>query len=283
MITNCELPLCMINESNQLNDFDLVLFHLLTSNATYRQWAYDQRRVHPDRIMILDNSAYEFFIKGETLNIDAYIEYIYDLQPDYFILPDVLQDREKTMNSVNEFLIKYSFDQVEFKYAIPKAMGVIQGDSDEELIKCMSDYKQLGIDNICIPFHLPMFKDHEYHDDVTIRFQDWYENHDSNFAMSFDMDYAIGRVQFVQKYRKELSNFNYVHFLGSHCPFEKIYYADYNSMDTGYPVKLGIEGIELFHEQVKPNIIIDDFFEKKLSEETKNMIRKNILTFKKLK
>ena len=81
MRTNCELPLCMLDENNELNDLDFVLFHLIKTNPTYRQWVYDQRRLHPERTMILDNSAYEFFVKGETLDLDEYVELVNDLQP----------------------------------------------------------------------------------------------------------------------------------------------------------------------------------------------------------
>ena len=158
MITNCELPLCLMNEVNELNQFDLVLFHLVRDNASYREWAYEQRRLHPERTMILDNSAYEFFVKGETLNLDEYAYFVRDLQPDYFILPDVLQDRKKTIAGITEFLEKYPMDDLEVKTTIPQPMAVLQGNTDRELTQCMFDYVKLGLKNICIPFHIECFK-----------------------------------------------------------------------------------------------------------------------------
>jgi serine/threonine protein phosphatase PrpC len=41
------------------------LTNMLRDNEIYREYYYKMRRVHPERLMILDNSAYEFFIKGE--------------------------------------------------------------------------------------------------------------------------------------------------------------------------------------------------------------------------
>ena len=53
--------------------------------------------------MILDNSAYEFFVKGQSLDLDKYKEAIIELNPDYYILPDTLMNREKTIMDVLEF------------------------------------------------------------------------------------------------------------------------------------------------------------------------------------
>lgn len=277
MKTNCELPLCLLQEANKLNQFDLVLFHLLKSNSTYHEWAYNQRRLHPERLMILDNSAYEFFVKGETLDLDEYAYFVEDLQPDYFILPDVLQDREKTIKGINEFLEKYPMNDIEVKTTVPQPMAVIQGNTDKELTQCLFDYLHMGLKNICVPFHIQHFRDCKKSEMIRQDFERMY-----NGKTNEDIEYAMGRVQFVKTHYALIDLFDYVHFLGSHCPFEKIYYGEYNSMDTGYPVKLGIEGVELWKEDHKPNIIIDDFLEKDLDKNTKTLIRKNVRKFRDL-
>ena len=51
-------------------------------------------------------------------------------------------------------------------------------------------------------------------------------------------------------------------------------------MDTGYPVKCAILGVELGKDFEKPNIIIDDFLDKDLDDQTKLLIESNVLTFK---
>ena len=33
---NCELPKCMLEDNNELNEYDFVLFHLYIKDAEYR-------------------------------------------------------------------------------------------------------------------------------------------------------------------------------------------------------------------------------------------------------
>ena len=51
-------------------------------------------------------------------------------------------------------------------------------------------------------------------------------------------------------------------------------------MDTGYPVKCAIEGYELFKEPYKPNIIIDEFLNKELRFDCKQLICNNVTKFR---
>ena len=102
--TNSELPITLLNKYNEkLNDFDFVLFHLYISEPEYKQYFDDLRKRHPERRMIFDNSAYEFFVKGEKLDLDKYEKMIIELNPDYYILPDTLMDKEKTMMDIIKF------------------------------------------------------------------------------------------------------------------------------------------------------------------------------------
>ena len=156
-------------------------------------------------------------------------------------------------------------------------MAVLQGNTDRELTQCMFDYVKLGLKNICIPFHIECFKNGKKTANIRHEFEKVYGSN-----IGDDIEYAMGRVQFVAHHGAMLEIFNYVHFLGSHCPYEKRFYKQYNSMDTGYPVKLGIEGVELWKETHKPNIIIDDFLEADLDESTKDLIRSNVIKFRDL-
>ena len=74
------------------------------------------------------------------------------------------------------------------------------------------------------------------------------------------------------------------HLLGSHDPRELRAHKDIKqiqSFDSGYPVKLGVMGVKFGDEKEKPNIIIDDFCNKSLDEDIKNLIVNNIITMKK--
>lgn len=273
MITNCELPLTMLNHNLELNDYDFVLFHLLRDNEIYREYYYKMRRVHPERLMILDNSAYEFYVKGENLDLKEFQYYINDLQPDYYILPDKLMDYDSTIEMVNDFINNY---EIESKNIFnPKPLAVAQGKTSEELTDCLIRYKILGIDYVGIPFHLSFYKTYHIHDDISFEFMTTYEE------CNEDLLYAMGRVSWIRDHENVLRMFeDKVHILGSHCPLEKLFYKDLYSMDTGYPVKLGITECNMFEEKSKPNIIIDEFLDNKFSENQVNTIINNIRKFK---
>ena len=87
---NSELPMCMLDKNNTYNEYDFVLFHLYVSNTEYRNYYLNQRGTNPSRLMILDNSAYEFYVKGEQLDLQEFFEAICELKPDMYILPDGL-------------------------------------------------------------------------------------------------------------------------------------------------------------------------------------------------
>lgn len=284
MITNCELPNCMLDRNIVLNDYDFVLYHLYLNNPTYKDYYTRLRKEHPERMMILDNSAYEFFVNGQILDMDAFVECIKELKPEYYILPDVLGDYHATIEGVSEFVKKYSniFNRI---YTNPvnsghsiQPLAVIQGNSYEELSQCLEYYFNLGIGYVGIPFHLPFYKELMIPDDI----KNVFKKHYPDTYNSEDIRYAMGRVKWTLDNKDYLKCFSKVHFLGSHCPLEKFFYSEYKSMDTGYPVKLGIMNINIFQEKEKPNIILDSFIDKALDAQTQNTIETNVKIFKNL-
>lgn len=267
---NSELPNCMLDLNNELNDYDFILFHLYKNNNVYKEY-YKQNKSN-NRFTILDNSAYEFYVKGEELDVESYVDTICELNPNLYILPDVLMDKEKTLNGVFKFLKEYK-DKIESK-TDSKPLAVVQGNSEEEFMECLLQYRDNGISNIAIPFHNSFFLDIKPDEYILNDFG-------SEFGkINKDHKYAMGRIQWVIKNKYILNLFDHVHFLGSHCPLEKVYYKDYQSMDTGYPVKLGMVGEKLFREREKPNIIIDEFIDEELTSQTKMLIIDNVLKFK---
>ena len=270
MKINCELPNCMLDLNNELNDYDFILFHLYKKNETYKKY-YDNNK-DENRFTILDNSAYEFYVKGEKLDLEEYFKAICKLHPNLYILPDVLMDQNKTLSATSQFLDKYKCE-IENK-TNSKPLAVVQGNSEKEFIESMNWYRDHDIYNIAIPFHNSFFLD--------IRPDEYILN---DFGEEFgritkDHKYAMGRIQWVLKNKYMLELFDHVHFLGSHCPYEKLYYKDYHTMDTGYPVKCGMVGERLFKEKEKPNIIIDDFIDNELTTQSQIQIIDNVLKFK---
>lgn len=288
---NSELPNKLLDLNESLNEYDFVLFHLMKTDEVYRNYYMNMRKNNPFRKMILDNSAYEFFIKGEEIDIDEYLKYVWVLKPDYFILPDSLMDYNKTVDMVTNTLLKLNSDNVYsniLNYSRP--IAVAQGESEKGLVKCIKEYKSMGLRNICIPFHNSFFKsiayDFENNPKTTFKNDICIGNIKLEYKDNFhnDINYAIGRILFMKKWKKLLEeNFDYIHMLGSHCPLEKLAYKEFNnikSMDTGYPVKCGIAGYRLLKEPCKPNIIIDEFLNKELTSEQTGLIINNVKIFK---
>ena len=84
MKISCELPNCLLNQNNEINDYDFILFHLFQNNKTYRNFFIENKK--ENRLTILDNSAYEFYINGQQLDEKAFIKAIKLLNPTYFIV-----------------------------------------------------------------------------------------------------------------------------------------------------------------------------------------------------
>lgn len=279
MKTNSELPLCLLGQNNDLNQYDFVLFHLYISNKDYRNYYRNQRTLFPGRLMILDNSAYEFFVKGEELDLDKYFDVICELKPDMYILPDVLMNKEKTLSGVEEFLNKYGVRVLE-KSPMSRPLAVVQGNSYLEFSECLLRYSYWGITRIAIPFHNSFLK--EVGMAVKANIQERFLNWHNTTMVTDDMLYAMGRVKLVHDMREALNKFEHVHLLGSHDPFEKTFYDWVDTMDTGYPVKCAIAGYEFGKEPHKPEVIIDEFLDKDLDKECKKLIKNNVRTFRDL-
>ena len=292
--TNSELPITLLEKYNEkLNDFDLVLFHLYVSEPEYKKYFDDMRERHPERRMILDNSAYEFFIKGEEIDLNKYKEAIISLNPDYYILPDTLMNREKTIQDVLKFEKNQRREIEEYFKNIdegaPQPIAVVQGNTIDEFNKCLVVLMNMGYTNIALPFHNSFFKEEFDECDGDIAYE--FATAGSNYCTE-DVRYAMGRCMWMKHLGLDIlslggkSHYKMLHFLGSHCPAEKKYLktlflsSSNVSMDTGYPVKLAIEGKALGVEKSKPKTIIDDFMHDKFSQETENLIAYNVNIFK---
>ena len=274
---NSEIPLCLLDKNNELNEYDFVLFHLYKTNQKYREYFLKQRKEHPERLMIFDNSAYEFFIKGEKLDTREFYKAIIELNPDYYILPDTLMNMEKTIFDTKLFLNTYGVTIRNDENIKSEPIAVVQGNSDAEMICCAMEYKKLKINAIALPFHNSFYRDMDVDVDIM---NDFFNKFGPN---NEDAEYAMGRVQLMRDWKDWLKDsFKHIHLLGSHQPYEKKYYHDFDTMDTGYPVKCALEGVMLGDDYKKPNTIIDDFLDKELEDSVKEKIKININRFKQI-
>lgn len=272
LLTCCELPKCILEHEDALNDYDFVLYHQYLKDETYRNNYLNKRKTHPDRMMILDNSAYEFFVSGEKFIEEDFIRVIKELKPTYYIVPDVLMDLQKTFENFARWIEIISTIPDSQPYFVP------QGRTYDEFITCSCAMGSIiGLKNLpknfCIPFHNDFFLDRNQLDDIKIKRLIF-----GRRELTKDEEYAYGRMVLMDKLTSLYPDYTF-HMLGSHNPIEIRYYDIFDniiSFDSGYPVKLAISGVKLGEEKEKPNVIIDDFYGTNLSDSVKELIIYNV-------
>ena len=94
-----EVPLSLLEESKNFNDYDYCLVHLLDEYPEYKKFYRD--RVMDGRIVFLDNSCYEL---GASVDINTLIQGVMTINPTHVIAPDYLDDINKTVEETEEFM-----------------------------------------------------------------------------------------------------------------------------------------------------------------------------------
>ncbi len=318
VLTNHELPVCMLTDYNlKYNDYDFVLYHLFIKDKEYREYFMNLRRDYPNRMMILDNSAYEMYVTGESFYNSRYIDVIVELRPDYYIIPDALMDKETTISMFDQWTNNTAYtkdngtkswesliSEIDRKCLrddksklTPQPMCVPQGRTIKEFFECLDYmYNKLKCE-ICIPFHNDFFYSLGSEDTADTRqiIDVLWGDCDSGSCrtkftikdLSKDDKYAVGRcivMNMLADWEIDNERLHY-HILGTHNPRELKYISQFDGVDTyntDYPVKLAIsKGPKLGLEDNKPEIIIDNFFDLDLNICTVQHIIYNINTLRK--
>ena len=97
-----EAPIDIFDEVQRLTDYDYALVHLLEQNARYRDTF--ERAVKKGREVILDNSIFEL---EEAFEADRFAIWVERLKPEWYIIPDALEDAEKTMQQAADWYKQY--------------------------------------------------------------------------------------------------------------------------------------------------------------------------------
>ncbi len=252
-----EIPKSMIAEhQDAVNDYMFVLLHKLMEDDDYAKLAYDYRDA--GGVVYLDNSCYEL---GASLDNDILYDYCQRLRPDVVILPDVLGDKNATLDRTFEYLDKYP-------ECSNYGMAVAQGSTDRELIECYAEFRdyrgeaELDIYMLGIPF---VFKWAEK--DPTIQAEE-------RINLLHKMDYECA----LDKNRLH-------HLLGTWQPREFIEYQKYNwiySIDTSNPVMAALEGTKYTNEGplVKPKPVFDSTFHLSVDQIDMDMLYYNVEAFR---
>ena len=214
-----EAPLSIFNKVQKLTDIDYALVHLFKENREY----YDvfEQAVADQREVILDNSIFEL---GTAFNGEEYYGWISRLQPTWYIVPDALEDKDKTIQQFDDWMSDYG-------ESLPpwiKVIGVVQGKSYDEIVECYN-YMQQNADMIAISFDYGFYE--EMFPDEPTKYHSW----------------TRGRQEVIVRMMEEgiIDQNKPHHLLGCGLPQEFLVYQNMPwiySVDTSNPVVHGLLG-----------------------------------------
>jgi hypothetical protein len=247
MLISHEVPKHLLGFSLNFNDYDYFLVHQLEI-PEYREFFEVSKSLK--RRQILDNSLYEL---KESFDPDKFAEYIKELQPTEYLIPDAFNDFEKNIEMFDSWMQKYD-DLKGVKIA------TVHGKNVEEFQKAYDHFDKF---------------------DVKIAF---------NFAESLYMNYGKGSSKEVQNASGRYNIINSIkinpnkkhHLLGCSHWAEFKHYKDFGwieTIDTSNPIMAAFEGLR-YPINHKPKLAVDDCQDIKLTKKIYNDIEFNVNAFR---
>lgn len=237
------------NGDYYINDYLFILLHRYIEDSTYRSIVDNY-----DGVTILDNSCFEL---GVALSNNLIVDYVKQIKPDVFVLPDVLGNMADTIDRSSRFLAEYPGLE-------SRAMAVIQGNTKEEFKECYKwfdeNYPNLAM--IGIPFCF-----------------NW------GFEQKLNpIEHAMERVNLIDYLLKEgiINREIRHHLLGTWNVIEFGYYKEYDwvySIDTSNPIAAAIDG-DRYPISGKPKIKFDEFVDLDLTDLQISDIMYNVKRFR---
>jgi hypothetical protein len=254
-----EAPISILEQVSSMTDYCYALVHLFETHPEYYNFFYDARHKH-HRDVLLDNSIFEL---GTAFDADKYAEWIEKLQPSFYVLPDVLENGDETIENFINFASSNSH--------LPGVkIGTVQGKTYTELANCyqfMSD----SADMIAISFDLSYYQF-------------------TGIGHNKLQRQCDGRIRFIKNLIADgFWNFNKPHhLLGCSLAKEFTFYKEHcihniHSIDTSNPVVAGIKGY-LYNNahglEIKPSQKLVEMIDHKVSDDELMRIEYNINCFK---
>lgn len=216
-----EAPIDLFDEVQRVTDYDYALVHLLEENGRYRDTF--EAAVKKGREVILDNSIFEL---EEAFEPDRFALWVERLKPEWYIIPDALEDAEKTMQQAANWIKNYS-------HLPGKKIGVVQGKTYQEIKDCYIAMDKIAkVDMIAISF------DYSYYTDSV--------PHPNKYV-----SWMLGRVKLLGDLIRDgvINKDKPHHLLGCGLPQEFSFYRhdEYSfiySLDTSNPVVHGIKNVK---------------------------------------
>jgi hypothetical protein len=251
-----EVPLCLLEDSLDFNDYDYALVHLLDKDEDYANFFMKAKQ--QGRYIILDNSLHEL---GEAYNDSGLLHWVDKLRPNEFIVPDVWQNTNASIANARKW------STIELPKGVTK-VAVIQAENFTGAFICYDTYKELGYEKIAFSYGADYYLEHSSHPN-------------KNIAK------ALGRIQVISKmYEKGvISSKDRVHLLGCQVPQEFSLYKDMpfiETIDTSNPIMATLDGIQYGRNGLteKPKANMNDHFY--TTDIDYNLLDWNLRMFRKL-
>ena len=148
MLIAHEAPISILEDVQEVTDYDYALVHLFETRPEY--YKFFKHAVAIGREVLLDNSIFEL---GTAFDASKFAKYVIDLKPTFYVVPDVLEDAAATMKSFTDFNSTYNSDN-----DLPGLkIGVVQGKTYEELVECYT-FMSNNADYIAISFDYSLYQ-----------------------------------------------------------------------------------------------------------------------------
>lgn len=255
-----ELPLCLLDKSKELNDYDFCLPTYWFKSDEYKQ--YFLKAKAEGRFIIADNGLFE----GDSFTREQLIEFVNELQPDVFVIPDVWNDANLSYRNA-----KYWVNVL--KVQLPSntnLMAVVQCTDYFTGRSLYREYADLGLKYIAFNHSSTAYQEFFPHENLSV-------------------SKMMGRINFINKLivNEVINPHIHHHLLGCAIPDEFKYYGEgyefIKTLDTSNPVVWGCKGVS-YSENItsitKPKEKIEEFFHESLDSKIIELIFNNIKTFK---
>ena len=216
--------------------------------------------VSQGRYIIMDNSLHEL---GHAYDEDRLMYWISIIRPNEFIVPDVWQDRDKSVVNARKWA------QIKLPLGVEK-VAVVQATTLHEAATCYQTYKDLGYKKIAFSYGASYYNDVVPHPNK-------------------NLGKAIGRISVISALHKMkiIEDNDRVHLLGCQVPQEFGWYRGFpfiESIDTSNPVMAALEGLRYTNSGLieKPKANMNDYFLMLSDQVDYELLSYNILKFREI-
>jgi len=251
-----ETPIAYLDSSKYYNDYDYCLVHLCDKYEEYLD--FYKNSIKEGREVLLDNSIFEL---GVSFDWDKFAKRVEEICPTFYIVPDVLQDANATIQNFERFCNIY-------KNLPGLKIGVVQGKTKKELVDCYKFMLERA-DYIAISFDYSYYQTTGYSDTQLGR-------------------YMAGRIDFIAWLVGSgvWNKFTPHHLLGCSLAREFKHYIGLKgirSLDTSNPVVAALNGeryIKGIGLNTKSSIKLADLIDVEYDRDTEQLIYDNAEEFR---